>query len=295
MNKSIILIVGISLLLTNCGRFSNSKKEDNGKDESKRVVCLAKQYNEIIYALNAQKNLVAVDLSSTYPPEIKDLTTVGYHRALSAEGILSVKPDLIIHDNNIGPEHVVTQLEKLQIPMKVFGHYSQDVPGTQKLIKEMGQYFDREKQADSICAKLSAQMEKALNQKEQYTTTPKVVLIHYGRASNVYLTVTQQSTAGQLIEWAGGVIPINGKGRMRRLSSPELIAKANPDVILLTNFGYDRLGTLEKIKQLPGIAGTKAARDNRIYRVEEHDLIYIGPRTGKNVLKLQELIHQKPH
>ena len=80
---------------------------------------------------------------------------------------------------------------------------------------------------------------------------------------------------------------------MQQLSA-ELIAQADPDVILLTDFGYDKLGSLDEIKKLPGLSTTKAAKSNRIYRVEEHDMVYIGPRTGTNVLRLQELIHQIP-
>jgi iron complex transport system substrate-binding protein len=70
------------------------------------------------------------------------------------------------------------------------------------------------------------------------------------------------------------------------------MAKTDPDVILLTDFGYDQLGSLDKIKELPGVAGTKAAKSNRIFRVEEHDMVYLGPRTGEIVLRLQQLIRQ---
>ncbi len=71
-------------LLTSCGRFNNQATGSGAQ----RIVCIGQAYNEIIYALGAQSNLVGVDYSSTYPPEIKKLPTVGYHRALSAEGIL---------------------------------------------------------------------------------------------------------------------------------------------------------------------------------------------------------------
>ena len=74
--------------------------------------------------------------------------------------------------------------------------------------------------------------------------------------------------------------------------SAEIIAKADPDVVLLTDFGYDKLGSLDQIKTLPGIAETKAAKNNRIFRVEEHDMVYVGPRTGENVLMYQKLIRQ---
>ena len=84
---------------------------------------------------------------------------------------------------------------------------------------------------------------------------------------------------------------VNDVKGMRQLSA-EVVAASDPDIILLTDFGYDRLGSQQKIMELPGVAGTKAAKNHRVYRVEEHDMVYIGPRTGENVLQLQKLIHQ---
>lgn len=282
------LVYGLLLLLMGCGRFSN---KDQKQENEERIVCLSKQYNEIIYELGAQKNLVAVDLSSTYPPEIKELPTVGYHRALSTEGILSMKPTMIIHDNNVGPEHVMEQMEQLKIPMMVFNTKGDDISGAKALVTEMGEYFGKEKVADSLNAKLDRDMKKVEEEVKKYTENPKVVVIHYGRANNVYLTMTENSTTADLIRMAGGTVPIDGERGMMQLSS-EVVAKSDPDVILLTDYGYDRLGSPEEIKSLPGIAGTRAAANNRIYRVEEHDMVYLGPRTGEVILMLQELIHR---
>ncbi len=286
MKKTIIPMLALAMV---CGcRFGNKEGTEAHKE---RIVCIAKQYTEIIFALGAQQDIVAVDVSSTYPAEAKKLTTVGYHRALSAEGILAAKPTLILHDNNIGPEHVVQQLNSLKIPMKVFGAHSGDIAGTDSLIREMGQYFHKERQADSLVSILDADMKTALEKSMQYKDSLKVLVIHYGQANNVYLVMTRKSTAAKMIEWAGGQMATDGEKGMMPLSA-EVIAKSDPDVILLTDFGYDKLGTNDKIKELPGIAGTKAAKANRIYRVEEHDMVYLGPRTGKNVLELQQLIHK---
>src|SRR5512146_1465356 len=101
------LALVLTCVLAGCSRFHN--KGANGGEQ--RIVCIGQAYNEMIYALGAQGNLVGVDYSSTFPPEIKKLPTVGYHRALSAEGILSLRPTVILHDNNIGPDNVVRQLE----------------------------------------------------------------------------------------------------------------------------------------------------------------------------------------
>lgn len=280
----LLLFAGISLAA--CGRFAN---EDAKQDHQERIVCIAKQYSEIIYALGAEQDLVGVDVSSTYPPEIKSLPTVGYHRALSAEGILATRPTLILHDNNIGPEHVIKQLQDLQIPMKDFIK-AEDLDSTRLLIREMGAYFHKEPQADSLCNKLDRGMADALEKAGQYPDTVKVLVIHFGQASNVFLVMTAHSTAAKIIGWAGGKMAVQGDRGMRQLSA-EVVAASDPDVILLTDFGYDRLGTPEKIKELPGVAGTTAAKNNRIYRIEEHDLVYLGPRTGENVLMLQKLIH----
>jgi iron complex transport system substrate-binding protein len=276
------------LLLAGC-RFANQEQGEHRE----RIVSLSKQYSEIIYALGAEKELVAVDLSSTYPPEIKSLPTVGYHRALSAEGIISVKPTLILHDGNVGPEHVMRQLEQLKIPMKVFDAKGDDIPSARLLISQMGEYFHQETRARDLNARLDADMAKAT--RATFSTKPKVMVIHFGRAMNVYLTMTKASVAGRMIEWAGGEMAVQGERGMVQLS-PEVVAQADPDVLLLTDFGYDRLGTKEAIAgALPGVSTTRAARAGRIYRVEEHDLVYIGPRTGENVLKLQELIHAREH
>jgi iron complex transport system substrate-binding protein len=280
-------------LLPACGRFKAREGEAAG---AQRIVSIGQAYNEMIYALDAQANLVGVDYSSTYPPQIKKLPTVGYHRALSAEGILSLHPTLIIHDNNIGPDNVVRQLEALHVPMKTFQAKNDSVAGTQALLREMGAFFHQEKRAEDLCAQMDREMAAAAAAVKNYHTTPRVAVIHFGRASNVYLLVGNggggdASTAGKMVELAGGQMAIQTSG-MQRMASPEIVAKSNPEVILMTEYGFDRLGSMEQAKTLPGVAETDAARHNRIYRVPEHELMYFGPQTGESVIELAKLIHQ---
>src|SRR5215212_2520215 len=278
-----------------CSRFSNTPNDS--KDE--RLVVISQTYNEIIWALGAQDRVVGVDFSSTYPAEVKKVQTVGYHRALSAEGILSLHPTAIIHDNNIGPPQVVEQLKGLNIPMKTFDAKNDSVEGTKALIREMGAYFHKEQRAEELCRTLDTQMAASLEAVKKYTERPRVAVIHFGRASNVYLVVGKGSGTGdgsaasRMIEWAGGEMAIDSE-RMQRMESPETVAQANPDVILVTDYGFDRAGgDLEQIKALPGVATSNAAKNNRIYRIEENELMYFGPRSGENVEKVAAVIHQK--
>ena len=262
-----------------------------------RVVCIGQALNEIIYALGAQESLVGVDLSSTFPPEIKKLPNVGYHRALSAEGILSLKPTMIIHDNNIGPENVIRQLQDLQIPLKTFQSKSDSIEGLKALLREMGTYFHKENRAEELCTKIDRDMAAATQAVKKYPDHPRVAVLHFGRASNVYLVVGNggggdAGSAGHMVEWAGGIMAVEKRG-LQQMTSPEIVARSNPDVILMTEFGFDRLGSMDAAKTLPGVAETNAARNNRIYRVPEHELMYFGPDVGQNVVALAKLIHQK--
>ena len=165
-------------------------------------------------------------------------------------GIPFYEITLIIHDNNVGPEQVMTQLNELKIPMKVLIRRD-DIESTKALITEMGAYFHREQAADSINKNWIPTWRRQLQRGAELKDKPKVVVIHYGRANNVYLTLTKNTTGGKMIDWAGGQIPVEGERGMMQLSA-EVIAKADPDVILLTDFGYDKLGSLDQIKTLPG-------------------------------------------
>src|SRR5579884_4515314 len=154
----ILAALALVCVLAGCGRFKNGA---TASADEQRIVCIGQAYNDMIYALGAQHNLVGVDYSSTYPPEIKKLPTVGYHRALSAEGILSLHPTLIIHDNNIGPENVVRQLEALHVPMKTFQAKNDSVAGAEALLREMGAFFHKEKRAEELCAQMERQLAEA--------------------------------------------------------------------------------------------------------------------------------------
>ncbi len=293
-----VLIACALIYSISCSHFHNAPTVTDSKDA--RYVVISPIYNEIIWALGAQDKVVGVDLSTTYPPDVKKVQTVGYHRALSAEGILSLHPTAVISDNNIGPPQVVEQIKQLNIPMKTFAAKNDGFDGTKALIREMGAYFHKEARAEELCKTLDEQRAASLEKVKQYTDRPRVGVIHFGRASNVYMVVAKGGGGdgggvSQMIDLAGGQMAVENTGGrgMQRLESPEILAQANPDVILLTDFGYDRLGSMDQIKALPGVATSNAAKTGHIYRIEENVLNYFGPRSGENIEKVAAAIHQK--
>ncbi len=256
-----------------------------------RVVCVSKQINEFIYAIGAENHLVAHDLTSIYPPQIRKLPSVGYHRALSAEGIISMNPSVFLTDGNVGPQSVLDQLREVGIPIKVMdpGKSMQDA---QQLLTELGVYFHREQAANRVLGQWQQGMANIQSESELWAGRPKprVIMIHFGQIINNYLAVTGGS-ANQIIEWAGGenVLASNAHGMVRL--TPELIADARPDIILVNDVAFDRFGSAKAFEQLPGVALTPAGKSGRIYRITEQESIYFGPRTPATILKLARLFH----
>ena len=102
--------------------------------------------------------------------------------------------------------------------------------------------------------------------------------------------MTKHSTANQIIEWAGGVNAIDSVGGMARTNA-EMIAKSAPDIIIATDFGFDKFGSSDKFKEMPGVSLTPAAKNNRIYRIEENEIVYFGPRTPGVIKKVSAMVN----
>jgi iron complex transport system substrate-binding protein len=285
--KKILVIFLLAPLLFSCGRFGKKNEKHGGR----RIVSVSKQLTEIIFAVGGDSALVGVDLSSTYPDAAKKITTVGYHRALNAEGIISLEPTAVWHDGNIAPEQVITQLKKVGIPLVQFNGGS-TIDSTKMLIMQLANEFHNPAKGQQVCEQLDRDMSKLDSARKSYTDKPRVLIIHFGQAANKYFVLSRRGVPQQMLEWAGAENAADTAQKWKDLSA-EVIATAQPDVILATDFGYDLQGSMEKFKSLPGISLSPAAKNNRIYRIEEHDLVYLGPRTGENVMKIMHLVHAR--
>jgi iron complex transport system substrate-binding protein len=278
-----ILAIAAAALVVACARDTSQT--------GPRVVCVSKQINEFLYEIHAESVLVARDLTSIYPPQIKTLPSVGYHRALSAEGIISMKPTMLLTDGNFGPDAVTQQVKKVGIPVVNM------VPGAgqdsaQILMAQLGKQFHHEKAADSVIAQWKSDMAAALADTIKWAGKPKprVMIMHMGQIANNYLAIKRGSPGDQIIQWAGGVNAIDSTGGMLRLT-PELIAKAAPDIIIATDVGFDRLGSAEKFAEMPGVALTPAGKAKKIYRIDEIEVMYFGPRTAMSLRKIAGWLH----
>src|SRR5258705_5983359 len=191
-----------------------------------RVVGVSKQINEYLYDIHAESVLVARDLTSIYPKEIERLPSVGYHRGLSAEGIISMRPTMLLTDGNLGPDAVVAQVRKVGISVVVMSPGA-GLDSAQLLMARLGAQFHHERQADSVLAAWRREMAQALADSTRWAKEkkPRVLVMHFGQVVNDYLALKRGTTADQIVRWAGGVNALDSVGGMLRLT-PELIARA---------------------------------------------------------------------
>ena len=97
------------------------------KDDS-RVVIAGGSITEIFHLLGIEDRIVALDITSTYPEEAKKFPSVGYVRMLSAEGLLSMNPSIILGENDMGPPTVIEQVKKTGIELKIIPE-EKSIPG----------------------------------------------------------------------------------------------------------------------------------------------------------------------
>jgi len=258
-------------------------------DDTSNVATLGGVFTETVYALGAEDHIGAVDASSFYPPEaLEEKPDFGYYRFLSAEPVLAQAPSLIIGNEETGPPEVVQQLRDAGVPILLLPD-NNDVQAARDLITMLGRIFGREVEAAALVEQLDADVAAAEALVASATSHPRVLFVLQPPDAPM-LVSGEISAAGSMISLAGGEHVFPGFPGYIPMT-PEGIVNAAPDVILTTDASLERLGGREVFMELPGIAQTPAAENDRVYAMEDLYLMGFGPRTGQAIADLAMLLH----
>lgn len=258
------------------------------KDEPVRIVSLDGTVSEILCDLGLQSHLIGVDVTSTYPESLQKLPRVGHNRTISAEGVISLKPTLVLTSVNAGTKpEVIEQIKSAGITVITF-QQEYSVAGTKKLIQDVANTCQVPSRAKPILKKLDAdlaQVKKAIN-------SPKVLFI-YARGTGTMMVSGKGTQVDKMIELAGGVNATSSFDNYKPLTAEALVT-ANPDVILLFDSGLESLGGAQGLAKVQGIAQTNAGKNGRIVTMDGHLLTGFSPRLGKALQELTQKLAQKP-
>lgn len=286
------------LLFTICffGLQSFAQKTIKGADGQKvtitdksRIITIGGSITETVFALGAGEQVVAVDQSSTFPASVHALPKVPYIRRLAAEGILSLNPSLIIAGDEASPKTAIQQLRAAGVPVLLIPTES-SVNGVITKIEQIAKALSKTQEGEQLITDLKVKLEKSKTLLNQTSgAAPKVMFIlSLGQGSP--LISGKETEAAKVIKLAGGNNAFQTFSGYKPVSAGA-IAASNPDIILMMGNRLEGENAVEKIKQIPGISLTKAAKNNQIYTFDGNYLMGFGPRTGDAVLQLVHLFY----
>ncbi len=262
---------------------------DTDKSKLDRVVSIGGSITEIIYELEEAHRLVARDSTSTYPDSTSMLPDVGYMRALSPEGILSMDPNLIIAEDGSGPQETIDLLTQASIPfIKISDGFTRQ--GIIQKILQVGDALGVKAKAKKIAARINDELMDAESKSHQYSGKRKKVLFILSTRGGKILASGTNTAADGIIRMAGAINAINSFNGYKPLSD-EAVTVAAPDVILMMDRRGNHGSGDEELFSMPSISTTPAAETKSLIRMNGLYLLGFGPRTASAINELREELY----
>ena len=254
---------------------------------ARRLVSLSGALTEIVYLLHAQNLLVGTDTTSLYPEAAQKTAKVGYVRQLSAEGLLSLRPDAVIGTSDAGPPVVLDQIRQagVRVALVKAQHNWAEV---QEKIKVVGRETGRMADADKLLAQLDGQWNSIQAQVAKAQRKPRVLFVmsHSGSPQ----VAGKGTAANALMQYAGCINAIDQFDGYKPLTA-EAMASAAPEVIINTTQGIEALGGEAAFWKRPELALTPAFAKKALVTLEASHLLGFGPRlpTAVQALHMRSL------
>lgn len=257
------------------------------EEASQRWVSAGGALSEWVVALGAESRLVGVDTTSQHPASLKALPSIGYQRQLSAEGILSLRPEVLVGTEEMGPPPVISQIRSSGVKVELFSAQA-DLPTLQRNLQHLGQLLGREEQAGQLFQRYRQQLDEQqawVGRAKARQSAPGVLLV-LGHAGGKPLIAGKDTAADWLLQQAGGRNLATHTGY--KPFSVESLAGLSPDVLVFS----DRSLTGEAaraalLKENPALAATKAVKTGRMVELDPTLLVGgLGPRLPESLKHL---------
>ena len=250
-----------------------------------RIVSLDGITTEILFALGVGEKVVGRDDSSYYPPEAQRLPSVGYQFRLSAEGILSLKPTLVIGREDVRPKEVVEQLERAGVAV-VLVPATPSVEGAKAKIRTVAQAVGRVEQGEALVRALERDLLLLKAFQAQHAPKGRLkALFLYLRSPGTTYVCGEGSTPVGVMALAGLDNAAQGIRECKPMTAESVVA-ARPEVIVVFKKGLESVGGLEGLLKLPGVAQTPAGEKRKVVTMDDLYLGSFGPRAGRAALDL---------
>jgi iron complex transport system substrate-binding protein len=250
-----------------------------------RVVVAGSALCETIAALGQGHRVVGRDTTCTHPAEMAALPDIGYLRALSAEGLLALGPDLILAGPDAGPPETMALVEASAVPViRVAAEYTEEgviaqiEAVAQALGVEGGGLVDRVRDGFARLAQARS------------GTAPVRALFILSAAGGRVMAAGTGTGADGMFRLAGAENALQGIDGYRQITD-EALAAAAPEVIVMMDRAGDHALSDAQILAHPALGLTPAGQAGRVVRMDGAFLLGFGPRTPEAALALMAALH----
>ncbi|KAB5618782.1 ABC transporter substrate-binding protein [Pseudomonas putida] len=248
-------------------------------DLPQRWVSAGGALSEWISALGGEARLVGVDTTSQHPQSLKALPSIGYQRQLSAEGILSLRPDVLVGTEEMGPPPVLAQVRGAGVRVELFSSEA-DLAAVDKNLQHLGELLGAQHKASELSNRYHQQLDALQAKIKQAQAGQKApgVLLLVGHAGAKPLIAGQGTSGDWLLRQAGARNLADHQGYKN--FSVEALAALDPDVVVFSDRALDGEQALKALlKENPALAASRAVRDKRLVSLDPTLLVGgLGPR-----------------
>lgn len=283
--KNLIALFLVAITLFSCNQNKKQDSTESTEVKTERIISLNGAITEILADLGEKQNIVAVDVTSTFPEDIKETATdLGHTSKMSIESIMSLNPSVIYATEKDISDEIKTQLEKtgikLQIIKQVFS-----VDGTKEMIKTIAESLNKTDYKD-----LYTRIDKDLEGLHSFEKQPKVLFI-YARGAATLLVAGDETPVNNVIALAGGINAVTEFKDFKPLT-PESLLNSNPDYILMFTTGLQSMGGIDGVLKIDGISQTNAGKNRKVIAMDGQLLAGFGPRVGQAAKELNHLLSE---
>ena len=259
---------------------------------SARIAVAGGSITEIIYFLGAEDRIVAVDSTSNFPAAARELPSVGYVRNLSAEGVLSLDPTLVLGEDDMGPPETVAMVKRAGVTLVRVGevHTAQGVIDKVRCVGSVLGLHDRA--ADMSSGELEPAAHVLRNLKEEVTRKPRVAFLLQFRDGAPIGAGRGTSAQGLLDMVVADNVLADFEGW--KPVSMEAMSRAAPDFVVITQRGVRGAGGAAKVLSHPALSlvmGDKGDNADRLIVMDGMAMLGFGPRTLATALELARRLH----
>lgn len=254
---------------------------------SAQIVSVGGAITETLFALGLGEQLRAVDTTSTFPAAANALPKVGYLRQLSAEGILAMKPNLVLLSGEAGPAAAVAHLKTAGVALEQID-IGRSPAAVTNMVEAIGAATGEVEAASTLAATVTDQfkaLDAALPDEDR-----KSVLLLLAAGNGPLLGAGANTAASAAINLAGGALAFPSMQGYKAVSLEPVLA-ADPDWIILPSHVAMALGGPEGISALDIAARTRAGSEGRVAIIDSHYLLGFGPRAPQAAADLATLLY----